>query len=165
MWAWLLSHCCTPFLDSWVIWNMVLFPTKVLLSICHRLICKFSLFRWCDTSQTIQHYRVNLFLMFCSTTKVVQGVFTVATFISYGLQCYVPVDIIWGNYLSKRLGDKIYWEFAVRIGIVLMTCKQINLNEFSTLPNNSNLIYVSYIFCFFFHYVNEKSFWRSRSHV
>lgn len=55
------------------------------------------------------------------TTKIVQGIFTVATFISYGLQCYVPVEIIWGNYLSKRFNGKIGWEFVVRIAIVLIT--------------------------------------------
>lgn len=51
------------------------------------------------------------------------GIFTVATFISYGLQCYVPVEIIWGNYLSKRFNGKLVWEFAVRVTIVLITCK------------------------------------------
>lgn len=82
-------------------------------------------------SKDMYVYRSNLnysqqthyFLLNSSTTKVVQGIFTVATFISYGLQCYVPVEIIWGNYLSKRFNGKIGWEFAVRIVIVLITCK------------------------------------------
>lgn len=58
-----------------------------------------------------------------SITKLVQAVFTVATFISYGLQCYVPVEIIWTNYLSKRFGGKLKWEFVTRVTIVLITCK------------------------------------------
>lgn len=60
--------------------------------------------------------------------KVIQGFFTVATFISYGLQCFVPVDIIWGNYLSKLFGKSrniLLWEYVVRIVIVLITCKLI----------------------------------------
>ncbi|XP_031641119.1 proton-coupled amino acid transporter-like protein CG1139 [Contarinia nasturtii] len=54
-------------------------------------------------------------------TKIVQGIFTVATFISYGLQCYVPVEIIWGNYLKKRFNESLIWELVVRIVIVLIT--------------------------------------------
>lgn len=56
--------------------------------------------------------------------KCIRGIFALATFISYGLQGYVPVSIIWGTYLSKRWEDsdnKIYYEFAVRIFIVLIT--------------------------------------------
>lgn len=56
---------------------------------------------------------------------MVQGIFTLATFISYGLQCYVPVEIIWGTYLSKRFEGKLKWEFVVRISIVLVTCKAL----------------------------------------
>ncbi|XP_037035317.1 proton-coupled amino acid transporter-like protein CG1139 [Bradysia coprophila] len=56
--------------------------------------------------------------------KCIRGIFALATFISYGLQGYVPVSIVWGTYLSKVWEDsdyKIYYEFAVRILIVLIT--------------------------------------------
>ncbi|KAJ6640808.1 Proton-coupled amino acid transporter-like protein [Pseudolycoriella hygida] len=57
-----------------------------------------------------------------SITQIIQIIFVIATFISYGLQGYVPVSITWG-YLSRRFDDsnKLYYEFAVRIGIVLVT--------------------------------------------
>lgn len=56
--------------------------------------------------------------------KCIRGIFALATFISYGLQGYVPVSIVWGTYLSKVWEEsdyKIYYEFAVRILIVLIT--------------------------------------------
>lgn len=75
-------------------------------------------------SMVIDHFNCCALVFFhFSTAKVVQGIFTLATFISYGLQCYVPVEIIWGNYLSKRFNGQLKWEFAVRITIVLITCK------------------------------------------
>lgn len=80
------------------------------------------------------HKRIS-FLLICSTTKAVQGIFTVATFISYGLQCYVPVEIIWGNYLSKRFNGQLKWEFAVRITIVLITCKSRRRAVILIYPN------------------------------
>lgn len=63
-------------------------------------------------------------------------IFAVATFISYGLQGYVPVAIIWGTYLSKRFENspkKLHWELLVRILIVLATCKH-SLYESNVLP-------------------------------
>lgn len=47
-----------------------------------------------------------------------------ATFISYALQGYVPITIVWGTYLRKRWENsehEIYYEFAVRILFVLIT--------------------------------------------
>lgn len=60
-------------------------------------------------------------------------IFAVATFISYGLQGYVPVAIIWGTYLSKRFENsnkKLYWEFLTRVSIVLVTCKSRKAKKF-----------------------------------
>lgn len=106
--------------------------TKVLHSTCHQPICK-KIVHAAKQAKRLKHYLFDFNLNQCkliqidlnifSTTKVVQGIFTVATFISYGLQCYVPVEIIWGNYLKKRFNEKLKWEFAVRITIVLVTCK------------------------------------------
>ncbi|KAG4071463.1 hypothetical protein HA402_011617 [Bradysia odoriphaga] len=56
--------------------------------------------------------------------KCVRVMFALATFISYGLQGYVPVSIVWGTYLSKLCENsdyKIYYEFAVRLLLVLIT--------------------------------------------
>lgn len=67
-----------------------------------------------------------LFISICRVAQCVKIIFAVATFISYGLQGYVPVAIIWGTYLSKRFENsnkKLYWEFLTRVSIVLVTCK------------------------------------------
>ncbi|XP_041987958.1 proton-coupled amino acid transporter-like protein CG1139 [Aricia agestis] len=50
----------------------------------------------------------------------------VAIFISYGLQCYVPVEVLWKNYLLPRLEDaspkrKRIWEYGLRIVLCLLT--------------------------------------------
>lgn len=68
--------------------------------------------------------------------------FTAATFISYGLQCYVPVEIIWTNYLTKRFGGKLKWEFVVRISIVLITCKSL-CSSFNLFDANWQIIFSS----------------------
>lgn len=59
-------------------------------------------------------------------SQSIKVIFAVAIFISYGLQCYVPVEIIWNTYLVHRLQDsdkKLQWEFVTRIGVVIATCK------------------------------------------
>uniref|UniRef100_A0A8D8WBX1 Proton-coupled amino acid transporter 4 n=1 Tax=Cacopsylla melanoneura TaxID=428564 RepID=A0A8D8WBX1_9HEMI len=56
----------------------------------------------------------------------VNFIFAVAIFISYGLQCYVPVEIIWSRYLLKHLdnatpGKKLFVEYVMRVTVVLIT--------------------------------------------
>ncbi|KAK4872814.1 hypothetical protein RN001_014843 [Aquatica leii] len=56
--------------------------------------------------------------------KLVVGFYSVAIFISYGLQGFVPVDIMWNRYLSKRLSHlKHAWicEYILRIALVIVT--------------------------------------------
>ncbi|KAK4872815.1 hypothetical protein RN001_014844 [Aquatica leii] len=56
--------------------------------------------------------------------KLVQALNSIAIFISYGLQGFVPVDIIWNTYLLKRLSDvKHPWmyEYILRIMLVIVT--------------------------------------------
>lgn len=53
--------------------------------------------------------------------------FAVAIFISYGLQCYVPVDVVWNGYLKPRLeaaGSQrlLLWEYGLRLFLCLLTC-------------------------------------------
>uniref|UniRef100_A0A7G3ABM4 Putative amino acid transporter n=1 Tax=Lutzomyia longipalpis TaxID=7200 RepID=A0A7G3ABM4_LUTLO len=58
------------------------------------------------------------------TAQAITIIFAVAIFISYGLQCYVPVEIIWNQYLLKRFEDspkKLMMEFVTRIVVVIMT--------------------------------------------
>ncbi|KAF4517852.1 hypothetical protein B566_EDAN011777 [Ephemera danica] len=55
--------------------------------------------------------------------QVVKIMFAIAIFITFALQCYVPVEIIWTNYLKNRYEKnprKIYIELLVRTCIVLL---------------------------------------------
>lgn len=50
--------------------------------------------------------------------------FAVAIFISYALQCYVPVEIIWNQYLKNHLEDsknKLLVEYVLRTVLVILT--------------------------------------------
>lgn len=61
-----------------------------------------------------------------SLSRTIRILFAVAIFISYGLQCYVPVDIIWNVYLVQKYKDsnnKFVYEMLVRIVVVIVTCK------------------------------------------
>lgn len=49
-----------------------------------------------------------------------------AIFITYALQCYVAIDIVWNLYLSPRIKTKSYrivTEFLTRTVLVILTCK------------------------------------------
>ena len=62
----------------------------------------------------------------CSLAHMVNIIFAAAIFITYALQCYVPVDIIWNTYLKKRLdnsNNKLLIEYLMRTGVVMTTCK------------------------------------------
>lgn len=49
--------------------------------------------------------------------------FAVAVFISYALQCYVPISIIWDNYLTKRFNkeNEKRNQFVLRLIITVFT--------------------------------------------
>lgn len=56
----------------------------------------------------------------------VKGMLAFAIYITHGLACYVAIDITWNDYVAKRLGaqrNALFWEYAVRTGLVLITCK------------------------------------------
>lgn len=116
------SPYCTQHSVSWATGSMDRLRMKVLPWIYPAQTCMLS--RIIPLQTHWAHHSIE-YVSFCvfSITKIVQAVFTVATFISYGLQCYVPVEIIWTNYLSKRFGGKLKWEFVVRVTIVLITCE------------------------------------------
>jgi Transmembrane amino acid transporter protein. len=74
--------------------------------------------------------RLYLYLLysFFSLAQSVNAIFAVAIFISYGLQCYVPVEIIWSRYLKQHLenatpGKKLLVEYIMRVSVVLVTCE------------------------------------------
>lgn len=51
---------------------------------------------------------LNSFLFACVNhhhrlPEITRGLFTFAIFISYALQCYVPISIIWENYFSDEI--------------------------------------------------------------
>ncbi|XP_014243772.1 proton-coupled amino acid transporter-like protein CG1139 [Cimex lectularius] len=55
-----------------------------------------------------------------------QGVvlaFAIAIYISYALQCYVPVQIIWNTWLKKHIDEskQLMWEYILRILVVIAT--------------------------------------------
>ena len=56
--------------------------------------------------------------------------FAVAIFISYGLHCYVPVEVVWRGYLLPRLTRSgapparlRSAEYGLRVVLCLLTCK------------------------------------------
>jgi len=50
--------------------------------------------------------------------------FAIAIFITYALQAYVPVEILWTTYLDHRIQNrKILWEYVCRTFVTLVTCK------------------------------------------
>lgn len=54
----------------------------------------------------------------------VKLIFAIAIFITYALQCYVPVEIVWNQYLKKHLEDsknKLLVEYVLRTVIVIIT--------------------------------------------
>ncbi|XP_075229301.1 proton-coupled amino acid transporter-like protein acs isoform X2 [Lycorma delicatula] len=52
----------------------------------------------------------------------VKIIFAIAIFITYALQCYVPIEIIWNTYMKKRLTKNfLLWEYILRTVTVLVT--------------------------------------------
>jgi proton-coupled amino acid transporter len=54
--------------------------------------------------------------------------FAVAIFITYALQCYVPLEIVWNTYIKDRMANdsgrkKLLVEYIMRTCTVIGTCK------------------------------------------
>ena len=63
---------------------------------------------------------------FFSLSQAVQVLFAIAIFITYALQSYVPVEIIWSTYLKEKFEKSRYnllYEYILRTVLVLVTCK------------------------------------------
>lgn len=56
--------------------------------------------------------------------QICKLVFAIAIFITYALQCYVPLDVLWEQRLKKRMEKNshlLLWEYVVRTVLVLFT--------------------------------------------
>lgn len=54
--------------------------------------------------------------------------FAIAIYISYALQAYVPIEIIWNTYLKTKLeqsNKKLLIEYIMRTVIVILTCESL----------------------------------------
>lgn len=63
-------------------------------------------------------------------SQAVQIIFAIAVFISYGLQGYVPVEIIWKTYLREKLegsssGKLTFYEYLTRVVVAIFICKMV----------------------------------------
>ncbi|XP_012267231.2 proton-coupled amino acid transporter-like protein CG1139 [Athalia rosae] len=49
--------------------------------------------------------------------------FAISIFITYALQAYVPVEILWTTYVKHRIssGKKLFWEYVCRTGVTVVT--------------------------------------------
>ncbi|XP_037906525.1 proton-coupled amino acid transporter-like protein CG1139 isoform X1 [Hermetia illucens] len=55
---------------------------------------------------------------------IIKALFSVAVYFSYALQGYVPVEIIWKNYIQKKHPDikhPVVCEYGVRVVVVIVT--------------------------------------------
>lgn len=56
--------------------------------------------------------------------QAIKILYSIAIYISYGLQGYVPVQIMWNDYIVKRLENsnkKLMWEYVLRLICVIVT--------------------------------------------
>ena len=61
----------------------------------------------------------------CRVYAAVKVMFAVAIFITYGLQFYVPVEILWPR-LQRRLSHQLlvdYGEYLLRYAFLFVTCE------------------------------------------
>lgn len=62
----------------------------------------------------------------CSAAQVCKVMFSVAIFVTYALQCYVPFDVLWVQRLKPALEKSshiLLWEYVFRAAIVGATCE------------------------------------------
>lgn len=80
--------------------------------------------------------------------KTVVGVYIVCIYGTYPLQCYVSLEIIWGNYLAKHIKDptkECIIEFVLRTVVVLIT-----IVAALVIPNINTMISLVGAFCLSF---------------
>lgn len=52
----------------------------------------------------------------------------VAIYLSYGLQCYMPISILYEDYAVPLIrngckGSPFFWDLVVRFGVTAVTCE------------------------------------------
>lgn len=55
--------------------------------------------------------------------------YALCIFGTYPLQCYVSLEIIWGNYLVRHIKDpkkECLIEYTLRTSVVVLTCKSVH---------------------------------------
>lgn len=73
----------------------------------------------------------NNVLFVFSVSNLAQIMIALAIFGSYPLQCYVGLEIIWGNYIAHMIKDcdrDCLIEYALRTSFVVLTCKFMTLS-------------------------------------
>lgn len=64
------------------------------------------------------------FFCYYSMAQSIKIMFAIAIFITYALQAYVPVEIMWKTYLDRRIPSrKLLWEYVCRTAVTLATCE------------------------------------------
>lgn len=97
-------------------------------------------------------FLLKLDIHFFSKSQMVQGMLAFAIFISHGLACYVAIDIIWNDYMSKKVTQsKMFWEYVTRCLLVFLTC---NLSD---IKQKNAHFKVLFFFCSFAGHCNSKS--------
>lgn len=77
-------------------------------------------------------YTKLLFFYRLATSVIVM--FAIAIFISYGLHCYVPVEVLWKGYILPKVDStsspvKVRcYEYVLRIALCLLTCEYFIIN-------------------------------------
>lgn len=63
--------------------------------------------------------------VYCSMAQSVRGIMAIAIFMSYCLQFYVPMNIVWPMLKPRLLTERslVIGENVLRISLVLFTCK------------------------------------------
>lgn len=80
----------------------------------------------------IKFLEIHLNFIRFSLAQATKLIFAIAIFISYALQCYVPVQIIWDNYIDEKYRNSEksgLYQLGLRIGLTLFTCK-LNFIDF-----------------------------------
>lgn len=77
-----------------------------------------------STKKVLIKYNFN-FNFLCSLAQSVKLAMALAIFLSYGLQLYVPVGIMWPAIKNRLESEKAqkYGEYFLRIILVIFTCK------------------------------------------
>lgn len=71
--------------------------------------------------------------LFCRLAQVAKGMIAIGIFITHAIACYVAFDIIWREYLYKKVENspkKLLWEYVLRTFMVFITCKSLYSSDF-----------------------------------